>query len=471
MRGVSAIALVLLSSIGCATAGTSEFQRPTPQGSVPWNVRLCRGNPQGVRGSLVRQPDGSWKYSPVAASNPRQGVEGVAIDSRNRVACLDERNPPKGNCAHGLLALAGDPDPGSACQSQLTACQLEFDDVVALPLTLLIGSYLCYPHVGARFSEALRSSQAVYLAYQQEFAAAQDAEALQQFAASHGQDDPDRLVPAALAKVSSLRAAEQARREQQRAEEARRIAEAQAVDQQQREEESRTGRCNVNHTEEFEHLADVLSHHSSELQPTAKKLFVLDKAGASVDIKFDDGATYHALLIGRGLHDATWKDASGYAVTQHSAIFEHKAQTGWSAESRQLVAGAGDRLSVRAKGDGCVLLLVARAAPATQRPAVAEPAVDEQGRRIIQGPVEGDAGDLIGVHIVSNSVGVIHRGTRSLKIENSVISAPVCVVTPGHAGLRLLNNRLDCNVGVRYTGALRMGNVFIDNVVSGVMEE
>jgi hypothetical protein len=42
-----------------------------------------------------------------------------------------------------------------------------------------------------------------------------------------------------------------------------------------------------------------------------------------------------------------------------------------------------------------------------------------------------------------------------LTIRDSVISAPICVRSPGNVGLSLLNNTLDCDLGVELTSGPR----------------
>jgi hypothetical protein len=94
--------------------------------------------------------------------------------------------------------------------------------------------------------------------------------------------------------------------------------------------------------------------------------------------------------------------------------------------------------------------------------------VDPQGRTILRGPVLADR-DLIGVHIVSDSIGAIHQGMLPIRIENSVIEAQICVRTPGHIGLHLVNNTLDCALGVQFGDGALMDNVFLDNRIRGQM--
>lgn len=117
------------------------------------------------------------------------------------------------------------------------------------------------------------------------------------------------------------------------------------------------------------------------------------------------------------------------------------------------------------------MLLVARAnleAPAAG-PSGAEPTVDADGRKLIRGPIEA-SGVLRHVHVVSDSIGVIQKGFGQLTIQDSVISAPICVSAPGSAGLTLDGNVLDCDLGVRFESSVLMGNVFTNNRVRGQMQ-
>ena len=59
---------------------------------------------------------------------------------------------------------------------------------------------------------------------------------------------------------------------------------------------------------------------------------------------------------------------------------------------------------------------------------------------------------------------------QRLTIEDSVISAPICVRTPGSVGLSLLNNTVDCDLGVQFETSVLIGNSFIDNRIRGQMQ-
>ena len=51
-----------------------------------------------------------------------------------------------------------------------------------------------------------------------------------------------------------------------------------------------------------------------------------------------------------------------------------------------------------------------------------------------------------------------------------MISAPICVRTPGSLGLNLTNNTLDCDLGVQFETGMLLGNVFLDNRIRGQMQ-
>lgn len=94
---------------------------------------------------------------------------------------------------------------------------------------------------------------------------------------------------------------------------------------------------------------------------------------------------------------------------------------------------------------------------------------DAEGRRLIRGPIEAN-GVLRRVHIISDSIGVVQKGFQRLTIQDSVISAPICVSAPGSAGLTLDSNILDCDLGVRFESNVLMDNVFTNNRIRGQMQ-
>lgn len=71
---------------------------------------------------------------------------------------------------------------------------------------------------------------------------------------------------------------------------------------------------------------------------------------------------------------------------------------------------------------------------------------------------------LDNVHIVSNSYGV--KAEMDASISNSVIEAPICVITQG-LGLKLTSNHLLCDLAIKFTGTALFDNQFIDNIYSG----
>jgi hypothetical protein len=94
---------------------------------------------------------------------------------------------------------------------------------------------------------------------------------------------------------------------------------------------------------------------------------------------------------------------------------------------------------------------------------------DDEGRPILRGPIIANRGVFEGVHIVSTTVGVFANGPYPVTIRHSIITAPVCVQAPGHLGLYLEDNTLDCKLGVRFTGTVLMDNIFLGNRIRGQM--
>ncbi|MEO6598848.1 MAG: hypothetical protein ABIQ16_03185 [Polyangiaceae bacterium] len=234
-----------------------------------------------------------------------------------------------------------------------------------------------------------------------------------------------------------------------------------------RAEETRVGKCNADHTAQFEKVATaVFGPSGAQLEPVGKVTLVLSAAGVEATVKLDHGGTYHTVVIGRGVGSAEFRDLHGDAITQPSALL---GAGDFRSEARQFIAGDADALRVRAKGEGCAVLLVAREKPRVAVPTVSTPSVDEQGLKLIRGPIEAN-GVLNRVHIVSDTVGVVHKGYQRLTITNSVISAPICVRTPGSIGLTLTNNTLDCDLGVQFETTMLLDNQFIDNRIRGQMQ-
>lgn len=87
---------------------------------------------------------------------------------------------------------------------------------------------------------------------------------------------------------------------------------------------------------------------------------------------------------------------------------------------------------------------------------------DEQGRKIIKGPVGADF--YTNVHIISQNVGVIAYGPTS--ISNSMIEAPVCVQTSGQ-WLTLNNNELLCDLCIEYLHGPVIENSIVNNTCAG----
>jgi hypothetical protein len=250
---------------------------------------------------------------------------------------------------------------------------------------------------------------------------------------------------------------------------------AREVDRGIREDETRTGRCHPEHAREFEEIANDLSRRAGDrLRPEAKVTIVSTPAGTQTRVNVAEGGTYHVMVTGRGVRGVQWRDAHGDRITQGSPLFRSPGPE-WFMDTRQFVAGPGDPFTTVLTGEGCAVLLVAQA-PAGEPRRVEEAAalppeleIDASGRRVIRGPIS-PAQNLVRVHIVSDSIGVVHDGPLPLTIEDSIISAPICVRTPGDIGLSLFNNDLDCDLGVEFTGHLLLGNAFMDNRVRGVLQ-
>lgn len=244
------------------------------------------------------------------------------------------------------------------------------------------------------------------------------------------------------------------------------------ADRRLRVEETRTLKCNPLHTQEFEKISSFFSDpRAARLEPVARVTVIATDGGADAQVKLERGGTYDATVIGRGVRGVEWRDSHGDPITKLSPVFDVADDGAFVSHARQFVAGNGDALRVRVAGDGCALLLVARAnleAPAAG-PSGAEPTVDADGRKLIRGPIEA-SGVLRHVHVVSDSIGVIQKGFGQLTIQDSVISAPICVSAPGSAGLTLDGNVLDCDLGVRFESSVLMGNVFTNNRVRGQMQ-
>lgn len=107
-----------------------------------------------------------------------------------------------------------------------------------------------------------------------------------------------------------------------------------------------------------------------------------------------------------------------------------------------------------------ILTLLASGKLLAEKPTVGK--TDRLGLPIVQGPLMGGYYD--GVHIVSDSIGVIANGPTT--ISNSVIEAPVCVQSSGN-GLRLSNNTLICELCVEFVGRALYQNILMYNQCSG----
>lgn len=238
-------------------------------------------------------------------------------------------------------------------------------------------------------------------------------------------------------------------------------------DRRMRAEETRSNKCNVFHTTQFEKVSAVVFGPSgATLEPTGKVTMILGASGAEATVKLEHGGTYHTVVLGLGVESAEFRDAHGDPITRTSSLL---SSGGWGSESRQFVAGDNDAVRVRASGDGCALLLVAREKPRAEAAPAPVAETDADGRKLIRGPIE-TSGVLSHVHIVSDSIGVVHKGYERLTIEDSVISAPICVRTPGSVGLTLVNNTLDCDLGVQFETSVLMGNQFTGNRIRGQMQ-
>jgi hypothetical protein len=82
----------------------------------------------------------------------------------------------------------------------------------------------------------------------------------------------------------------------------------------------------------------------------------------------------------------------------------------------------------------------------------------------IKGPVSG--GSYSHVLIESDTIGIISK--NSVIIKNSIIRAPICVVSMNGSGVRISNSLLDCDLCVEFRSNILKGNVFIRNTCSGV---
>lgn len=80
----------------------------------------------------------------------------------------------------------------------------------------------------------------------------------------------------------------------------------------------------------------------------------------------------------------------------------------------------------------------------------------------LRGPLP--SGQYHGVRIVSDSVGVI--AIHATTIVNSVIEAPVCVLSSGHE-LTLRGNLLNCELCVEFTEGLLLNLQIADNQCNG----
>jgi hypothetical protein len=238
-------------------------------------------------------------------------------------------------------------------------------------------------------------------------------------------------------------------------------------DRRMRAEETHTNKCNVFHTTQFEKVSAALfGPAGATLDPTGKVTLILTGSGADATVKLEHGGTYHTVVLGLGVEAVEFRDAHGDAITQPSSLL---SSDGWGSESRQFIAGDNDAVRVRAGGEGCALLLVAREKPHAEPAPAPAAETDTEGRKLIHGPIEAN-GVLKHVHIVSDSIGVVHKGYQRLTIEDSVISAPICVRTPGSVGLTLINNTLDCDLGVQFETSVLMDNQFMDNRIRGQMQ-
>lgn len=101
-------------------------------------------------------------------------------------------------------------------------------------------------------------------------------------------------------------------------------------------------------------------------------------------------------------------------------------------------------------------------APVAAKTEMTQQKYDGAGRKIIYGPVRERY--LSNVHIISDSYGVIAMDGTT--ITDSVIEAPICVQSSG-MGLTLKRNKLNCQLGVEFTGSMLMNNTFISNSYTG----
>jgi hypothetical protein len=238
------------------------------------------------------------------------------------------------------------------------------------------------------------------------------------------------------------------------------------------EQESKTEKCSDEFGAEQEKYLNVLATQCESAGVEVRQEFVAQMGGRFTEITLKKGGVYEALVTGAGLKSATWFDRSGKEITVPSQSLSGAPPIEWKLDTRRLVVGDDEKVRINIAGQGCGFIFVCRekaVAPATGAMAGADllrvPERDEQGRRIIRGPISHQ-GTLENVHIVSDSVGVIHE-SGTLEIRNSVISAPVCVQANGMTPLSLFNNELNCNLCIQYTGGIRMGQISVSNVCTG----
>jgi hypothetical protein len=194
-------AAALLCAIQPACAGSNSFVRRTTRARSTWKVKLCESSHAAPSGALVARPDGrGWSFVRGATSK-----EAIVIDVRKHEVCLAEPYPSLGSCPKGLLSLVAAPDNTTACDSKLTTCAVEPLTVIAFPVSALFLSYLCYPHVGSTFAQAVTQSHAIELNYRADFAESVTPDQLAAFADTYAGDDPDGLVPIARAKEEQAR--------------------------------------------------------------------------------------------------------------------------------------------------------------------------------------------------------------------------------------------------------------------------
>lgn len=87
---------------------------------------------------------------------------------------------------------------------------------------------------------------------------------------------------------------------------------------------------------------------------------------------------------------------------------------------------------------------------------------DNQGRRIVRGPVQSS--NINNLRIVSDSVGIVSN--VGVRVSNSVIEAPICMSVPSVGNL-ITNNVLNCDLGINFGPGPLLNNRLFNNQYRG----